>query len=671
MGNFHRTDRPATRAATADAQEYGAVFSAPFDEVRSDNSVKTEGRKWLNSSDGKAYIYKNGAAVGYGPLNAQLVVVRGVGLFSAIRAGWTQVYDIPDHPYATLAEADAAATALGATLTISKHWSLPSDTALSAPAIRVDGGSVALGNCDLTFRGNPLIADAKLIFIQTGSGIVKGTPAVDVVMPEWWGAKGDGITDDLAAFNQAAAHAAGKIPIKLSARTYYVSHGITVPKTGLILVGVDREKSIVKMAPGEYAIRGSDVSGVSASDIGFLGRDGNDIAFGMYGASRSVHIKRCKTTNAGLWHSVSSATNYAASNDANSPSDVQIEDCIGLGNASHVVGQPFISFGYGHDFRVKGCVAAHYLHGIQLWGGNSDPSVDGALANARKIHDVEISHCSMSNISGGGIWGSMGQRIRVIEPDVRLCSDVGVDFEGCQESGCEGGHVQDCSNGCLTTFWYNRGVYFKNVNVTLNAGYSVASRIYNASLDNNESVTFEGGTWASLGGIGSADVNNGPAMYLTFRKLKLQDIVMPLSSSGNHVIRVEDVEMRFTRPLGTNTRALAVAVFGHHFPGGGRAGQGIVRNVKINSQVAQVGKQAIEVYTSDGNYPDHFEVTGCETAGFSTDLLVEWGGGNVGVKGTFLVQGNKFGSKTINSRGLNGAGLSMSRNFGFDGAPVR
>lgn len=648
-----------------------AVFSAIFDEVRTDNSVTREGARWLNISDGRAYIYWHGAAVGYTPSQAQIVVVSGVGLFGVVGTRWAQVYDIPDHAFATLAEADVTATAIGATLTISKHWSLASHTTLSAPAIRMDGGSINLGDCDLTFHANPLLADAKLIFVQAGSGRVKGAPAVDAVMPEWWGAKGDGITDDLAAFDQAAVHAAGKIPVKLSARTYYVSRGVTVPAAGLTLIGMDREKSIMKIAPAEYAIRGSDIGGLNVSDVGFLGKDGNDIAFGLYGRSTGIRIRRCKTTNAGLWHSVSSGANYAASNDANSPSDILIEDCTGIGNASHVVGQPFISFAFGHDFRVNRCVASNYVHGIQWWGGDSDPNKDGALSNVRKISDVEISQCKMTDMAGGGIWGSMGRRIKVIEPDVRLCGDVGVDFEGCQESGCEGGHVQDCKNGCLTTFWYNRGVYFRNVDVTLHSRYLVASRIYNASLDNNESVTFDGGTWISLGGIGSADLNNGPATQLVFSKLKLQDIVMPLSSAGNHVIRVEDVDMRFTRPLGGNAKALAVAVFGRAFPGGGRAGLGIVKNVKVTSLVAQAGKHAIEVYTTDGNYADRFEVTGCETSGFPTDLLVEWDGANAGVKGTFLVQGNKFGSRTIDSRGLNGARLITSNNYGLDGTAIR
>jgi len=71
------------------------------------------------------------------------------------------------------------------------------------------------GTVTATINGQ-FIAPKKQVF---ASGIsLSGTTIIEWVYPEWWGAKGDGVTDDSIAFDLAAAFGAD---IRLSRKTYY------------------------------------------------------------------------------------------------------------------------------------------------------------------------------------------------------------------------------------------------------------------------------------------------------------------------------------------------------------------------------------------------------------------------------------------------------------------
>ncbi len=96
---------------------------------------------------------------------------------------------------------DDAITAIGATeTTLLVTETETCDTNFTVPATMTvkfeRGGSFAISNgVTVTFNGQ---IDAGLwqIFAYTGTGILAGTPVVDMFYPQWWGATGDGVTDD-------------------------------------------------------------------------------------------------------------------------------------------------------------------------------------------------------------------------------------------------------------------------------------------------------------------------------------------------------------------------------------------------------------------------------------------------------------------------------------------
>jgi hypothetical protein len=111
---------------------------------------------------------------------------------------------------AALEAADAVAASAGKQLVIGRTYSITSTPAnpLTATLKILPGGTISIANgVTLTINGT-LDAGLYQIFSCTGTGkVVYGVGAVKEVYPQWWGATGDGTTDD---FNpvQAAITAA-------------------------------------------------------------------------------------------------------------------------------------------------------------------------------------------------------------------------------------------------------------------------------------------------------------------------------------------------------------------------------------------------------------------------------------------------------------------------------
>lgn len=70
--------------------------------------------------------------------------------------------------------------------------------------------------------------EAGLYQIFDGAGTVSITPQTNTTLVEWYGAKGDGITDDSDAINKALLN--GGKDIRLQRRTYLITKTLTVPK---------------------------------------------------------------------------------------------------------------------------------------------------------------------------------------------------------------------------------------------------------------------------------------------------------------------------------------------------------------------------------------------------------------------------------------------------------
>lgn len=130
-------------------------------------------------------------------------------------------------------------------LCVSESVAIDANTTLTDPVELVgDGGYVIAAGVTLTING-PFRAPLKQVFSGAGA-VAFGAGAANEVYPQWWGATGDGTTNDTAAL-QAALTAAGVIGIAvyIPKGTYRVSN-LTVP-SHVTVRGAGKYATIIKL----------------------------------------------------------------------------------------------------------------------------------------------------------------------------------------------------------------------------------------------------------------------------------------------------------------------------------------------------------------------------------------------------------------------------------------
>lgn len=475
------------------------------------------------------------------------------------------------------------------------------------------------------------------------------------VRPETWGAAGDGVHDDTKALQSAIDQARGRT-VLLTGNAYKVSGNITgvlnIPSTGLRLRGQGAARPIISCATdGAFILQGNTVHNVEISHISFEGTDGRCVAIGVTGASSDVKISDCTTRYCGLYHGGASVGNYASVNRQNSPTRVRIENCTGTGNPKAITGLAFIALFYHADSRVSGCRASNYRHGIMWWGGDSAVNADGAPNAERKTSGIVISDCSVSNIGDGGIWGSMGRNIKIINCIADSCGDVGFDAEGCQDVIFSGGKVRNCPNGCLTTFWGARNIVFENIAVELSNANKIAFRSYNATLQAtfSESVSIIGGSITCLDGVGRLDQGNGPLDSFRIQGTRLENVIIDMAQQNIHDVTIEDVMIDLTRRAPDKSGAAAISI-GNLQHNGRRGGKAIIHNCRIVSPIPQPGLDdcAIAFTGGDVNADTEFLAEGNRISGFGTAFaLTDYAG-----RARYRLRSNQIGQGKLRRNGM-------------------
>ncbi len=184
---------------------------------------------------------------------------------------------------------------------------------------------------------------------------------------------------------------------------------------------------------------------------------------------------------------------YAAVTDASLSDSFAVDGNQGYCTiAPAAQSQAFIHFMYAKNWSGTGNFCDGYRECISWWGG--DAAVEGTTAsNARKCYNGTLTGNHGVNLTGAGIWGSMGQDINVIGGSVHGASGAGESF------GNEGGTDITFTNiqargsfgiGAYVNQLHQGKTQFINSDIKLIAGSSTW-------LLYNESSTF----YADLGDI--------------------------------------------------------------------------------------------------------------------------------------------------------------------------
>lgn len=144
----------------------------------------------------------------------------------------------------------SATSTLGKTIVIDKAVTVNNKSVTGRTIKVIQGGSVNVSSGKTLTMPLP---DAGKYQIFSGSGTVKFSPNIGDVIPEWFGAKGDGTTDDTSAFTVLEAGAYSRIYLSGTYKTtlssvtkMYNGPGSLLYKTGIALSGTPSQQMQAK-----------------------------------------------------------------------------------------------------------------------------------------------------------------------------------------------------------------------------------------------------------------------------------------------------------------------------------------------------------------------------------------------------------------------------------------
>jgi len=272
-----------------------------------------------------------------------------------------------------------------------------------------------------------------------------------------FGAKGDGKTNDTAAFAEAFA---GGGSVHVPPGTYVLGPTpLNLPRNSLLRG--DGRATILKPTKdtGELLRFGH---GARVRDL-FI--DGKDVKSGSVGDGLLV----VRYADGCLIDSVVVRDCDRACVMSDHGHDLTIRNCdfrnVGLG----------ISLVFSNRIKVlANTVVNARVHGIQFWGSWSN----GKGREHEKIlsEDLIFANNYVKNGGGGAIWGAGGRRVVMTGNIVDGCKDVGLDPEHCEEVVITGNITRNCYNAGISLFYT-----CKRVSITGNT-------IYNNSAPNDKDM---------------------------------------------------------------------------------------------------------------------------------------------------------------------------------------
>ncbi|HDK6604634.1 TPA: hypothetical protein M2P32_004387 [Klebsiella pneumoniae] len=253
-----------------------------------------------------------------------------------------------------------------------------------------------------------------------------------------------------------------------------------------------------------------------------------------------VKVENVKATGARILATMDASNVYANSTAASRSKRVSVISCRAEA-ATVATSGAAISFRYSDHGYTQNNYIYGYYYGVLWWGGDSNPSANGALSNERKC----VGLCGVGDIifaTKAGYWGSMGRAVLLSNIHVEgigTDTDVGIDFEGCVDWSAVGCYAKDFRYGGLATFFYNdNGTFDACTSVVTVEGYRPFT-INNSSQNiNNRSLTYSNCKFIGEGATGVV-YQQGAINDLTLRDCILRNVVLHLDALNNGRITID------------------------------------------------------------------------------------------------------------------------------------
>lgn len=386
-----------------------------------------------------------------------------------------------------------------------------------------------------------------------------------------------------------------------------------------------------------YAVAGAAVSGLRVE--GIMGLNCNHVR--VYGDPTGSHLARTIAVKGG-----------GASFDQ---------------RAQHGDGACFVAF--ATDWSVTGSHYQRVCHGLEWWGGNAHPDVDGAPDRERKCMRFTIAGVVVSDASQAGIWGSMGRDGLVTDCTVVQCGDVGFDAEGCDRVTFRECRCEDATNGCFSTFFYSRDIVFADCTGVVADRHRPLFRTFNNTQQAGPSgtITIAGGRFRCTdpAGPSTIDTAGGPVRSLIVRDAALSNVRIDTYTNNMHRVSIINNQLTFPFAPGPGaaisaggSRTLADAY------GAPEQGGVTVTGNRITFAVPAI--TAIAVNEDDYNAAASGVIAGNRVSGsVTTAVALRNGTGNVGMQPSFRVTDNVLGTVRAGA-----AALALS-NAGHGARPPR